>query len=207
MKAARRLSEEATFLREARGIPVSDPVPAVAPDPVPAISPVPVEVATSLYAPALGRGTEGLWEPGRLAVKGVLNPGVARPEGASYHLRFREHLTIRHILAWGQLHIPKLVQLYYPLGSYIDDPVMNAMEISYRRCTHPSLLALVPRRNLRQMDNWELMLVMQLLVRPRDELISLSRSRIRCLLPSPGPPWPCPTSPRLSTFVLRVSWT
>ena len=44
------------------------------------------------------------------------------------------------------------------------------MNTLFQRCTFKALLDLVPKRSLAQLENWELVLVMQLLVRPRDSL-------------------------------------
>ena len=75
-----------------------------------------------------------------MAPKGFLNPGVSRPEGASFNLRFKERMSIRYLLNWRQLRVPFLVQLYYPLVSYIDPAVISAMANALQRSTHRPLL-------------------------------------------------------------------
>ena len=151
------MTEEATYINRMRGL--EPEAPSSAP---------PVPASDFYFAPSFGRGTEGLWQKDRLAPKGTLNPGVSKPEGNSFVLRMVANLTIRFLLAWGQLHVPYLVQMYYSLVFFMDGAVLIAMDAEFKRCYHPALLEVVPRRSLYVMENWELMLVMQLLVKPRD---------------------------------------
>ena len=91
------------------------------------------------------------------------------------------------------------MQLYYPLVSFIDPAVISAMTNALQRSSHRALLGAIPSKNLQALQNHELMLVMQLLVRPRDTvgfIIAVEDSL---------PPPPAKTSVQLAEITTTVN--
>ena len=124
------------------------------------------------------RGLEPMWEKnGSGFVPMGANTNVPPPKASgefmlkhSVDSQGRLDLTVMDVLAWIRLHQSKLSQCYYPLHEYVAQTLLIQLENTLRRKIPASLAdnlagCLVPTA----MTNWQLNLVLQLLVRPTNE--------------------------------------
>ena len=82
----------------------------------------------------------------------------------------RLNLTVLDILAWLKAHQRKLSQCYYALHEYVDPTLLIQLENRLRTKVPEELrVELDGCRVPAAMENWQLNLVIQLLVRPTNE--------------------------------------